>query len=46
MFPIAVGKSCIVLQFIEKKPRKVHDITVGVEFGSSMLKIDNKNIKL
>ena len=41
-----VGKSCLVLQFIDKKIRMNHDITIGVEFGARMVSIDGKNIKL
>ncbi|KAH6756800.1 RAB GTPase-like protein B1C [Perilla frutescens var. hirtella] len=41
-----VGKSCLVLQFNCKKFQSVYDCTVGVEFGSSMITIDNKLIKL
>ena len=32
-----VGKSCLVLQFIEKKIRENHDVTIGVEFGSKII---------
>jgi len=41
-----VGKSCILLQFIDKKFKIDHDATIGVEFGSKTLSIRNKNIKL
>lgn len=41
-----VGKSCIVLQFIDKRIRMNHDVTIGVEFGTSFIKVDGKNIKL
>ena len=27
---LGVGKSCIVLQFIENKTRQTHDVTIGV----------------
>lgn len=27
---LGVGKSCIVLQFIESKTRNTHDVTIGV----------------
>lgn len=29
-----VGKSCLVLQFIENRTKASHEITIGVEFGS------------
>ena len=41
-----VGKSCISLQFIDKKFRAKHEVTIGVEFGARMIAIENKNIKL
>jgi GTPase SAR1 family protein len=47
-FPIAagVGKSCLLLQFTDKRFQPVHDLTIGVEFGARMITIDNKPIKL
>ena len=41
-----VGKSCLLLQFTDKRFRNDHDITIGVEFGSRMIQLDNKEIKL
>ena len=41
-----VGKSCLLLQFTDKRFQPVHDLTIGVEFGARMISIDNKNIKL
>merc|ERR1712127_416980 len=41
-----VGKSCLLLQFTDKRFRQQHDLTIGVEFGSRTVKINNKNIKL
>ncbi|KRX02341.1 P-loop containing nucleoside triphosphate hydrolase [Pseudocohnilembus persalinus] len=41
-----VGKSCLLLQFIEKRFRQKHEVTIGVEFGARMISVDNKNIKL
>jgi Ras-related protein Rab-2A len=41
-----VGKSCLVLQFIDKKARKNHDITIGVEFGAKVIKLKEKSLKL
>ncbi len=43
---VGVGKSCIVLQFIENKTRVSHDVTIGVEFGAKTVAINDKNIKL
>ncbi|XP_042328895.1 ras-related protein Rab-2B isoform X1 [Sceloporus undulatus] len=41
-----VGKSCLLLQFTDKRFTAVHDLTIGVEFGSRMITIDDKKIKL
>eukprot|EP01016_Furgasonia_blochmanni_P043112 TRINITY_DN580_c0_g1_i11.p1 TRINITY_DN580_c0_g1~~TRINITY_DN580_c0_g1_i11.p1 ORF type:complete len:251 (+),score=54.00 TRINITY_DN580_c0_g1_i11:67-819(+) len=41
-----VGKSCLLLQFMDKNFRLKHQITIGVEFGARMVNIQNKNIKL
>ena len=41
-----MGKSCLLLQFTDKRFQPVHDLTIGVEFGARMIKIDEKNIKL
>ncbi|GJS44889.1 Ras-related protein RabB1c [Tanacetum coccineum] len=43
---IWVGKSCLLLQFTDKRFQPVHDLTIGVEFGARMITIDNKPIKL
>ena len=43
---VSVGKSCLLLQFTDKRFQPVHDLTIGVEFGSKMVQIDNKPIKL
>ncbi|CAD8156078.1 unnamed protein product [Paramecium pentaurelia] len=42
----AVGKSCILYQFLEQKFRVKHEMTVGVEFGAKILNLENKQIKL
>ena len=31
---IGVGKSCLLLQFTDKRFKATHDLTIGVEFGS------------
>jgi Ras-related protein Rab-2A len=43
---IAVGKSCLLLQFTDKRFQPVHDLTIGVEFGTRTVNIDGKSIKL
>jgi len=41
-----VGKSCLLLQFTDKRFQNVHDLTIGVEFGSRMVSVANKQVKL
>ena len=41
-----MGKSCLLLQFTDKRFQPVHDLTIGVEFGARMINIDGKQIKL
>ena len=41
-----VGKSCLLLQFTDKRFEPLHDLTIGVEFGARMVPIDGKNVKL
>ena len=43
---LGVGKSCLLLQFTDKRFQAVHDLTIGVEFGARMINIDGKTIKL
>mmetsp|Transcript_45702 Transcript_45702/g.141276 ORF Transcript_45702/g.141276 Transcript_45702/m.141276 type:complete len:213 (-) Transcript_45702:57-695(-) len=41
-----VGKSCLLLQFTDKRFRAEHDMTIGVEFGHRLVEIDDQKIKL
>ncbi|CAN0069983.1 ras-related protein Rab-2A-like [Lethenteron reissneri] len=41
-----VGKSCLLLQFTDKRFQPVHDLTIGVEFGARMIAIGGKQVKL
>jgi len=41
-----VGKSCLLLQFTDKRFQPVHDLTIGVEFGARMIDLEGKMIKL
>jgi small GTP-binding protein len=41
-----VGKSCILHHFIENKFKEDTTHTIGVEFGSKVINISNKSIKL
>eukprot|EP01115_Flamella_aegyptia_P005172 TRINITY_DN21912_c0_g1_i1.p1 TRINITY_DN21912_c0_g1~~TRINITY_DN21912_c0_g1_i1.p1 ORF type:complete len:204 (+),score=62.12 TRINITY_DN21912_c0_g1_i1:77-688(+) len=42
----AVGKSCLLLQFTDKRFQPVHDLTIGVEFGSRTVSIEGNQVKL
>jgi len=42
----AVGKSCLLLQFTDKRFQPVHDLTIGVEFGSRTITIEGNQVKL
>jgi Ras-related protein Rab-2A len=42
----AVGKSCLLLQFTDKRFQPVHDLTIGVEFGSRTININENQVKL
>ncbi|CAE7219408.1 DNAH6 [Symbiodinium sp. KB8] len=41
-----VGKSCLLLQFTDKRFQPVHDLTIGVEFGARMVTIQDQPVKL
>ncbi|KAH0871709.1 hypothetical protein HID58_078731, partial [Brassica napus] len=41
-----VGKSCLLLQFTDKRFQPVHDLTIGVEFGARMVTVDGRPLKL
>eukprot|EP00340_Litonotus_pictus_P005264 CAMPEP_0170525704 /NCGR_PEP_ID=MMETSP0209-20121228/11148_1 /TAXON_ID=665100 ORGANISM="Litonotus pictus, Strain P1" /NCGR_SAMPLE_ID=MMETSP0209 /ASSEMBLY_ACC=CAM_ASM_000301 /LENGTH=186 /DNA_ID=CAMNT_0010815089 /DNA_START=78 /DNA_END=638 /DNA_ORIENTATION=+ len=43
---MAVGKSCILLQFTDNKFRHQHELTIGVEFGAKTIDLDNKLVKI
>ena len=38
----SVGKSCLLLQFTDKRFKAAHDLTIGVEFGSALSKLIDK----
>lgn len=42
----AVGKSCLLLQFTDRRFKNDHDLTIGVEFGARTVSINDKTIKL
>ena len=41
-----VGKSCLLLQFTDKRFQPVHDLTIGVEFGARIININEQPVKL
>ncbi len=42
-----VGKSCLLLQFLENSFKPNHEATIGVEFGTKVITLENgSNIKL
>ncbi|KAJ9048806.1 Ras- protein Rab-2A [Entomophthora muscae] len=41
-----VGKSCLLLQFTDKRFQPAHDLTIGVEFGARFVTVSGKQIKL
>lgn len=41
-----VGKSCLLLRFTEGRFKTDHEPTLGVEFGSRNINIDNFSIKI
>ena len=43
---LGVGKSCLLLQFIDHRFRQKHEVTIGVEFGAKMITVGDKSIKL
>lgn len=50
----SVGKSCLLMQFMDKRFRDEHNLTIGVDFGARMIKLEDerngskeqRNIKL
>jgi Ras-related protein Rab-2A len=43
---LGVGKSCVLKRLVENEFKEDHDVTVGVEFGSFLVKIEEKTLKL
>ncbi|KAK1432722.1 hypothetical protein QVD17_09620 [Tagetes erecta] len=41
-----VGKSCLLLQFTDKRFQPVHDLTIGVEFGTRIVSADARPVKI
>ena len=40
------GKSCLLLQFTDKRFESMHDLTIGVEFGARVVSINGNEVKL
>jgi Ras-related protein Rab-2A len=45
-FYLGVGKSCLLLRFLEGRFKNQHEPTLGVEFGSKVFSIENTLVKL
>jgi Ras-related protein Rab-2A len=43
---IGVGKSCLLARIMDNEFKIEHMVTIGVEFGSFVCKIDEKIVKL
>lgn len=41
-----IGKSCVLKRLIDDDFVDEHDVTVGVEFGSYLIKVEDKILKL
>ena len=41
-----IGKSCVLKRLMEDDFKDDHDVTVGVEFGSYLIKVEDKIFKL
>eukprot|EP00767_Chilomastix_cuspidata_P000875 gnl/Chilomastix_cuspidata/1250.p2 GENE.gnl/Chilomastix_cuspidata/1250~~gnl/Chilomastix_cuspidata/1250.p2 ORF type:complete len:206 (+),score=89.81 gnl/Chilomastix_cuspidata/1250:38-655(+) len=41
-----VGKSCLMLQFTENRFQTVHDLTIGVEFGTRDITLKGKDVRI
>jgi small GTP-binding protein len=42
----AVGKSCLLLQFTDRRFQATHEVTIGVEYGARVITVDGQTIKL
>lgn len=46
MDSIGVGKSCLLARLIQDVFKNEYNVTIGVEFGNFIMKIDNRLVKL
>ena len=42
----SVGKSCLLLKFTDNQFQQIHDLTIGVEFGTKIISVNNEKIKI
>ena len=41
-----IGKSCVLKRLVENDFKEEHDVTVGVEFGSFLIRVEDKVLRL
>ena len=41
-----IGKSCVLKRLVENDFKEEHDVTVGVEFGAFLIRVEDKVLKL
>jgi small GTP-binding protein len=41
-----VGKTCLLLKFTDKRFKTTHEVTIGVEYGTRVIKLENETLKL
>lgn len=41
-----MGKSCILARGIDNEFKEEHNVTIGVEFGSYVVRVENRIVKL
>lgn len=41
-----VGKSCMLMQYINRTYREKHNVTIGVEFDAKIINVRDTQIKL
>jgi Ras-related protein Rab-2A len=46
MLILDVGKTCLLSQFTDRTFKNEHEATIGVEFGSRIIKIKDKKVKI
>ena len=46
IYVLGIGKSCVLKRLTENEFKEDHDVTVGVEFGSYLIKVEDKILKL